>query len=74
MIWCDKCKAEMAQKIKQEEEFEKYRDEFIERLEMSRTEETWLTQAWKREIHKCVKKEKRPSKALSEEELIAMIE
>ena len=74
LIRCDKCKADMVEKKKLDEEFDKYRDEFIERLEMSRAEETWLTQAWKREIHKCVKKEKRPSKALSEEELIAMIE
>ena len=74
LIRCDKCKADMVEKKKLDEEFDKYRDEFIERLAFSRTEETWLTQAWKRKIHKCVKKEKRPSKALSEEELIAMIE
>ena len=66
MIRCDKCKADMVEKKKLDEEFDKYRDEFIERLAFSRT--------WKKEIHKCVKKEKRPSKALSEEELIAMIE
>ena len=57
MIRCDKCKADMVEKKDLDEEFDKYRDEFIERLEMSRTEELWLTQARKREIHKCVKKE-----------------
>ena len=74
LIWCDRCKAEMAQKIKQEEEFEKERDELLMRIEMSRAKEPWLAQCWKREIHKDVKKEKRSSKGLSEEELIAMID
>ena len=64
----------MVEKKKLDEEFNKYRDEFIERLEMSRTEETWLTQAWKKEIRKSVKKENRHSKTLPEEELIATIE
>ena len=44
------------------------------RIEMSRAKEPWLAQCWKREIHKCVKKEKRSTKGLSEEELIAMID
>ena len=47
----------MAQKIKQEEEFEKERDELLMRIEMSRAKEPWLKQCWKREIDKCVKKE-----------------
>ena len=64
----------MAQKIKQEEEFEKERDELLMRIEMSRAKEPWLKQCWKREIHNCVKKDKRSSKGLSDEELIAMIE
>ena len=54
LIWCDKCKAEMAQKNKQEEEFEKERDELLMRIEMSRAKEPWLKQCWKREIDKCV--------------------
>ena len=47
----------MAQKTKQEEEFEKERDELLMRIEMSRAKEPWLKQCWKREIDKCVKKE-----------------
>ena len=39
LIRCDKCKADMVEKKKLDEEFDKYRHEFIERLEMSRTEE-----------------------------------
>ena len=74
LIWCDKCWAEMVDKKKREEEFEKERDELLMRIEMSRAKEPWLAQCWKREIHKCVKKEKRSSKGLSEEELIAMID
>ena len=74
LIWCDKCRAEMVEKKQREEEFEKERDELLMRIEMSRAKEPWLMQCWKREIHKCVKKEKRSSKGLSEEEPIAMIE
>ena len=74
MIWCDKCWAEMVEKKKREEEFEKERDELLMRIEMSRAKEPWLAQCWKREIRKCLKKEKRSTKGLSEEELIAMID
>ena len=62
------------EKKKREEEFEKESDELLMRIEMSRAKEPWLMQCWKREINKCVKKEQRSSKGLSEEELIAMIE
>ena len=44
----------MAQKIKQEEEFEKERDELLMRIEMSRAKEPWLKQCWEKEIDKCV--------------------
>ena len=34
-------------KIKQEDEFEKERDELLMRIEMSRAKEPWLKQCWK---------------------------
>ena len=74
MIRCDNCRAEMVEKKKLEEEFEKERDELLMCIEMSRAKEPWLKHCWKREINRCAKKGKRSSRVLSEEELIAMIE
>ena len=63
----------MAQKIKQEEEFEKERDELLMRIEMSRAKEPWLKQCWKNGNRQMCGHQKRSSKDFFDEELIAMI-
>ena len=63
----------MAQKIKQEEEFEKERDELLMRIEMSRAKEPWLKQCWKKGNRQMRGDQKRSSKDFFDEGLTAMI-